>query len=639
MLEAKRQQVYDILKTSTNNNIERLSEEQLDFILHDIESNCFLKACPGSGKTEVITIKAAYEFAQWNKSHSGFLILSFTNKAADEISNRIQHHLECYSNMYPHYVGTIDSWIYRYIFIPFVAKRYINDISTKISVIESAIKADFLNAFQCRTGYAISPTNTIPIFANNIYYDIDLDGYVFVKDKVKTPLVEYLASDAFSKYRRDKEWLTDEKVEEDFVNIKKKFYKSGFFTFQDIEYLSLKQLMSNGELVERISKRFPYIVIDECQDLSSNQILLFDLLIQKGSKIIFVGDVNQSIYEFRNANPDRFMRYVEEQNINKIELHTNYRSVNPIVCLFNKIFPDFTITSASVSSISPNVILWEYNDEELIELPKRFVDYIAMLESKEIDIKRSSVLVRSNSLKNKIQNTVVVETNLYCILAKSLFLYNSDNNKRESIRYFGKFVNKVIYGGKRSTNTFYCPSGYSNIEWRKLLYRLIYEANNALFPFVNKRGNNITWRNWAQKVREHIEGYKAKFTDCICDIDKAKNERLPSNYAKDEIAQILNNSTTHKIGITTIHDVKGMTYDSVLLISDKDKHSKGGHFEQWFFGSNQEYKRLGYVAMSRPRKLLVIAVKTLDDSQKSRLSSLGLICEGECRQLNLFDEF
>ncbi len=70
------------------------------------------------------------------------------------------------------------------------------------------------------------------------------------------------------------------------------------------------------------------------------------------------------------------------------------------------------------------------------------------------------------------------------------------------------------------------------------------------------------------------------------------------------------NSYSQKIRMTTFHDVKGETLDAVLVVSAKDKKSKGGHVEHWISDndSEKEYVRFAYVASSRPKHLLIWAI-------------------------------
>jgi DNA helicase-2/ATP-dependent DNA helicase PcrA len=81
-----------------------------------------------------------------------------------------------------------------------------------------------------------------------------------------------------------------------------------------------------------------------------------------------------------------------------------------------------------------------------------------------------------------------------------------------------------------------------------------------------------------------------------------------------------------RIRITTIHDVKGETFDAVLLVSAENRNSKGGHYEQWLNPTqgHEEYQRFAYVACSRPRHILVIANPKMNEEIKVLLCNLGL---------------
>ena len=99
-----------------------LSLEQTEFINHQLTMSSYLAACPGSGKTEVVGIKAAYEIAKWQYKFSGLAILSFTRNAANEIKRRVIKYAGVNAAHHPHYIGTFDSWLHSYILHPFAHK-------------------------------------------------------------------------------------------------------------------------------------------------------------------------------------------------------------------------------------------------------------------------------------------------------------------------------------------------------------------------------------------------------------------------------------------------------------------------------------------------------------------------------------
>ncbi|HHU62552.1 MAG: UvrD-helicase domain-containing protein [Bacillota bacterium] len=97
--------------------VKEKSEEQISYIMTSIDEHVFLEACPGSGKTEVVGMKAAYEMQRWAHNSSGLAVLSFTNTAADEISARIRGFTNR-TEFYPHFIGTFDRWLHSYLVQP-----------------------------------------------------------------------------------------------------------------------------------------------------------------------------------------------------------------------------------------------------------------------------------------------------------------------------------------------------------------------------------------------------------------------------------------------------------------------------------------------------------------------------------------
>ncbi len=94
--------------------IEEKTDEQLDYILSPIDKCIYLEACAGSGKTEVLGMKAAYEILRWQSQNTGIAVLTFTNDATDTIANRIS---TFYRRAIPsnHYIGTFSSFVHGHI--------------------------------------------------------------------------------------------------------------------------------------------------------------------------------------------------------------------------------------------------------------------------------------------------------------------------------------------------------------------------------------------------------------------------------------------------------------------------------------------------------------------------------------------
>src|ERR1035437_6076403 len=136
-------------------NLFEKSEEQLNFVLHPLETEAFLRACPGSGKTEVVGLMAAYAMRQRSWRHQGIAVLSFTNNAADVIRERVRRFAG--KATFPHFVGTFDSWLHGYLFNPYghlVTRFFGKDGDRSIRVVASDSRASFLNHYKTKYQYA-----------------------------------------------------------------------------------------------------------------------------------------------------------------------------------------------------------------------------------------------------------------------------------------------------------------------------------------------------------------------------------------------------------------------------------------------------------------------------------------------------
>ena len=272
--------------------IHNMNEGQVDYVTSQLRQNTFLKACPGSGKTEVLAIKVAYEKEQWKLNNQGFAVLTFTNSAEKEINSR----LGCYLNgklEYPHYMGTFTSWLHGYIANPFLHKvmKYEGDErgDKSIRLIESSCTSDFLNAYSSDYGYRELGN----IKAHEFFREFKTDSYQYCGTRSRQ------GKEILQSLIQQDDWR-----ELDLAKTKMKFWKSGFALYEDIEYMSNLLFEKYPDIPEMIAKRFPIIFVDECQDLSYVQLELLATLCKKGCKLHLIGDLNQAIYGFRKIEPD-----------------------------------------------------------------------------------------------------------------------------------------------------------------------------------------------------------------------------------------------------------------------------------------------------------------------------------------------
>lgn len=627
------------------------SDEQLDYALSSIKDSIYLKACPGSGKTEVIGLKSAYEIKRWDRISSGIAVLTFTNNAASVITDRICQFSGADKVGFPHFIGTIDSWLHGYIGHPFSNQEtgYLGkDGDRSFFLVDESDypqndKKSFLFAHKLKTPFVSKSSDqrgfkTMPLFANNIRFDGNWEiRNPFSKHNEYILLEDFYKSDAFTAYKNEpgssgkpKSWLTKKVVLDGFDKSKNKFNKQGHVTYHDIERICLEVLSKNEKLATLFAKRFPLVIVDECQDLSVTQLSIFKALMNKGTHLHFIGDIDQAIYEFKKVEPTTIKKFTDENYFNKKQLTKNFRSCQPIVDLCQKLISSTEkIDGLYETILDKNCLCISFPKDKVDELPNWFSNY---LKDNSLNCGKSKIVTRGWSTVSKLRNTgrsYLKQKQLW--LATAIYLWKSGRQDvlHEAISLMGRFITKTTLDGyTRSSKNYYCPEIFeSNTEWRLFLAKILDHCKK------DRDISNLdeTWENWAKTIRallpkiikQHISILKNFPTD---ELGNDIEFRAISGKARKKVSSTLDvkSSNDTDIQITTIHDVKGETLDAVMLVSSLSKSGTiDGHWEQWLEDPGSEAARLAYVASSRPQQLLVWAVPKLNENQKKRIEKIG----------------
>lgn len=590
------------------NEIARLTIEQLAFINHRLSIPCHLTACPGSGKTEVVGIKTVYELSKWAAPHSGIAVLTFTRNAADAINERIIGYGGGLASRHPHFVGTFDSWLHGYIFQPFGYRFTKYDGSSgdrRIKIIDDDSSAGFLHSFT-----APIAGNHVPVLPTAFFFGVQ--GEPQTIDSTMESLIVDPNNSAALKC------------------CKARFWKAGFATYQDAEFISCRVLATYEDISLRIASRFPVLLIDECQDLSPAQLKLLECLVAKGVTVHMVGDLDQSIYKFRKVDTALITQFGDQCKMHRRVLSSNFRSNQSIVDVCCKIIKTGVDVRGNGTArvVSPSV-LYEYDNLESADLPGKFRQLIDALH---FDAGRCALLARGKSTLSKItpQNESrgsAVE--LFAAGLNSFYgLSGKTDDMKDALEQTGRAISYLAFQGKGNHQWYRCPETVdSAIVWRRYLWSVLQRAL-GLFPF-EENGNSYTWSIWASKLKGFLaQEWPTLPPGATPWTAVQKRIKAPSGSANKLVRDTVHQrSGLSRIRATTIHDAKGETLDAVMLVSSPDKRSKGGHFEHWIDPSpgNEEHRRFAYVACSRPRHLLVVATARLSAAQRARLTALGLV--------------
>lgn len=598
--------------------IQEKTKEQLSYILSSLNEKIFLDACPGSGKTEVVGLKAAYETKKWKSRYTGIAFLTFTNSAASVIRERVIQLTGVDGVTYPHYIGTIDSWFHRYIAHPFGNRvtGYTGQTGDySIRIIESSSRAGLLNNFT--TKYTI---NKRKYAANKYFYELDGEGFWYRQ-----------ANNELAKFDNLKDW-----EEKDLRDTKSKFLKYGFATYEDIYYIC-NEVLKVAQLVKLLASRFPHIIVDECQDLTLNQLKLIERLISAGVFVHFVGDLQQSIFEFAGAYQGAIKNFIKKENFSQLPLKGNFRSSQPIVDVCDKLVNiKGTIGRGEKKGREPICIYSQYTDKKgMANLPDRFYKFLSSPTYNYINVEKTAILARGYSAIGMIRSCGDSSKSINYYPPLTINIWRTRNRSieqtEEAISLMGKFILRKVFSSEiPQTKRYYCPESVSSpIQWRLYLAHVLSKCCNdkKMVDFQQ------TWSIWTKYFDDNFMNIlrtEAKAFDMIAVPSVTKKIlKSPSGEATKMVSACIQShigKSTNKMRITTFHKIKGETLNAVLVVSNPTAQGGGeGHWLKWLEDPNSENARFAYVASSRPKYLLAWALpkQSLNEENERKLAELG----------------
>ena len=294
-----------------NSLLTGLNKEQQQAVQHT-EGPLLILAGAGSGKTKVLTVRIAHLLTQGVNPYE-ILAITFTNKAAKEMKSRVEGLVGDVANRI--WLSTFHSFCAKFLrfeldnFLGYNSNFTIYDTSDSQAVIKAALKA--LNL-------------------DDKYYPVG--AMIAAISDAKNKLL--FASD-FRKQARD---FYQQKVADVYEYYERELRKNNALDFDDLLLVAVKLLQSNEALLDKYSKRFRYVMIDEYQDTNHAQYLLAKLLASHWKNIAVVGDADQSIYAWRGADIQNILDFEKDYpNCTSIKLEQNYRSTKIILDAANAV--------------------------------------------------------------------------------------------------------------------------------------------------------------------------------------------------------------------------------------------------------------------------------------------------------------
>ena len=314
-----------------------LNDKQYEAVVNT-EGPCLVIAGAGSGKTKVLTHKIAYLMGEKNILPWNILAITFTNKAAKEMKERIELLVgDAAKDMW---VGTFHSICVR------ILRKFIDRVGFDSSFI-------------------IFDSSDQKTMIKQILKDLQLDDKIFtdrsVMSEISNAKNEMLEPDTYAvKAHGD---FRKEKIAEVYERYQKRLKENNAIDFDDIINYTIKILMENPDVLQYYSNKFEYVLVDEYQDTNKSQFTLVTMLASKHGNITAVGDNDQGIYSFRGADISNILNFEKDFPGTKIiKLEQNYRCTGNILKVANAVIKN--------NEVKYDKKLWTEND--VGNLPKVF---------------------------------------------------------------------------------------------------------------------------------------------------------------------------------------------------------------------------------------------------------------------------
>ena len=588
--------------------LDKLNKEQVEAVTHK-EGAVLVMAGAGSGKTKVLTTRIVHLIEQGIPDYN-ILAITFTNKAAAEMRDRVYNMI----GQVRSFIGTFHSLGLRIIRENNVLLNLTNnftiiDSDDVLSVVKKILKEKNLDPKQYSPYYI---RNRISFIKNQMLSDRELDKFF------NTPI--------------------DKVVAEIYHIYVQKLISSSSVDFDDLLLMPVKLFTEHKEILEHYQDKFKYILIDEYQDTNPVQYKLSVMLSNKYKNIFVVGDMNQSIYAFRQADFRNIINFETDfKNCRVIKLEHNYRSTNVILEAANEVIrnnkerKDLNLYSDNGEGVKIKY-LRSYDEKHEVSL---IIDEINDLVNQGINYNNMAVLYRTNAQARAIEE-VFLGKGIPCKVFGSYFfidrkeikdliaylrlIYNADEeiSLRRIInvpkRGIGDAAIRVIEETSRNNGTtmFDSLASRKELEFKEIIQKLKkFSENSSLTELIDEVLD-------LSGMKHELESSKALEDEIRLDnlqefksITASYEERTGSVNLGDFLEEItlisdVSNHTSdgNEVTLMTLHSAKGLEFDIVFLAGMEE--GLFPHNMSLMEDNIEEERRLCYVGITRARERLYL---------------------------------
>lgn len=588
-------------------NIDNLNDKQKEAVLYN-DGPLLIIAGAGAGKTKTLTTKIAYLIEEKYATPYNVLAITFTNKAAKEMKDRL------------------------YAMLGDIAKKI--QVSTFHSFGLKLLRENFELLGYDRNFVIMDSDDSLTV-VKKIIKDLGYDPKVYnpkaIRNKISSCKNEMISAKAYERYAVSDYEQVIHKIYEKYED---KLYQNNSVDFDDLLLLPIKLFKENPDVLERYQDLYQYILIDEYQDTNQAQYILTKLISEKNRRITCVGDDSQSIYSFRGANYKNILNFEKDYpDAKTILLEQNYRSTSTILDAANQVIKN--------NSQRKDKKLWTdrgtgekikyyraYNERDEAQYVIR---KIKELVNKGTEYKDIAILYRTNAQSRVVEEEMLKENLPYRVIGS--FYFYSRKEIKDLIAYL-----RLIHNSKdnisllRVINTPKRGIGLKTIE---NLTSKADEEGISIYDAINS-GKELEFKNTIEKLKIVAEDLTlTELIDKVLDASGMKKE-LESEQSLESEVRLENleefksitkafeekeglisledflleislisdveeyKDDPNRISLMTVHSVKGLEFDNVFVIGMEEGIFP--HMNSLMENmALEEERRLCYVAITRAK--------------------------------------
>ena len=588
-------------------NLDNLNDKQKEAVLYN-DGPLLIIAGAGAGKTKTLTSKIAYIIDEHLATPYNILAITFTNKAAKEMRDRL------------------------YLLIGDEARKL--QVSTFHSFGLKLLRENYELLGYDRNFVIMDSDDSLTV-VKKIIKDLDYDPKVYnpkaIRNKISSCKNELISAKAYEKYAVSDYEQVIQKVYEKY---EKKLQQNNSVDFDDLLILPIKLFREHQDVLEKYQNLYQYVLIDEYQDTNQAQYILTKMISEKNRRITCVGDDSQSIYSFRGANYKNILNFENDyKDAKTILLEQNYRSTGNILDAANQVIKNNRDRKDKNlwTNKGPGEKIKYYRAYNERDEAQYVIRKIKELVNRNVEYKDIAVLYRTNAQSRVVEEEMLKENLPYCVIGS--FYFYSRKEIKDLIAYL-----RLIHNSKDNVSLLRVINTPKRGIGLKTIENLTTKADTEGISIYDaiESGKELDFKKTIEKLKKVAEDLTlTELIDKVLDASGMKKE-LESEQTLEAEVRLENleefksitkafeekeglisledflleislvsdveeyKDDPNRISLMTVHSVKGLEFDHVFVIGMEE--GLFPHMNSLMENvALEEERRLCYVAITRAR--------------------------------------